>query len=444
MDFFQRFKNWLSEPINGYVIGIFRVIFGLFMAYEIANYLFMGMVHSFFVSPKLNFPYEGFEWLRPLPAPLMNGVLYIMLACAFLMMFGVFMKWAARLFAVLYLYVFLLEKSLYNNHIYLFILLAILLSFTNADQFWSLRKRKLPGMVVPRWQQFILGAQVMCVYFFASLVKMRSDWWVLKQPIRTIAESLPANSSLGAFYKSELGMNVMVYLGFSLDFFAPLLLWYKPLRKWAILPFALFHYSNSRIFGDIGIFPYIMMAALILYFELEEIPVLRRWFPKLTDKTRVLIQPVIGKATLGFLLVYFAFQLLFPLRGYFLPNDLDYTTIGNRFAWRVKADSRQISELRFVLKDPDSGKEGDINYQTMVNNVQMQAMLYDPRMIRSFAQWIQLQGVKNGLPNAQVYAKIKFSLNGRPPHYFVNPDVDMVRVPYSPYQVLDWVMPIVD
>ena len=126
----------MSEPINGYVIGIFRAIFGLFMAYEIANYLFMGMVHSFFVSPKLNFPYEGFEWLRPLPAPLMNGVLYIMLACAFLMMFGVFMKWAARLFAVLYLYVFLLEKSLYNNHIYLFILLAILLSFTNADQFW--------------------------------------------------------------------------------------------------------------------------------------------------------------------------------------------------------------------------------------------------------------------------------------------------------------------
>ncbi len=442
MAYINRFKSWLSEPINGFVIGLFRVFYGLFMAYEIANYLFTGMVNAFFVSPKLNFPYEGLEWLKPLPAPILTGILYIMLACAFLIMFGVIMKWAARLFAVCYLYIFLLDKCLYNNHIYLFILLAILLSFTNADQFLSLRKRKLPGITIPRWQQFILAAQVMCVYFFASLVKMRSDWWALKQPVISIAESIPADHFLASFYKSELGINTMVYLGFGLDFFAPLLLWYKPLRKWAIIPFALFHFSNSRIFGDIGIFPFIMMAALILYFEMEEIPLLRKWFPKLTLKNTALATPVIGKITLTFLIAYFTFQLLFPLRGLFLPNDLDYTTIGNRFSWRVKADSRVPSEFTFILKDPDSGKEGEINYRTMINNVQIQAMLYDPRMIRSFALWIQQQGIKNGLPNAQVYAKIKFSFNGRPPQYFVNPEVDMVRVSYSPFKTLNWVLPI--
>jgi len=442
MAYINRFKSWLSEPINGYIIGLFRVIYGLFMSYEVANYLFTGMVHSFFVSPKLNFPYEGFEWLKPLPAPVLNLLLYVMLACALLIMFGVMMKWAARLFAVCYLYIFFLDKSLYNNHIYLFILLAILLSFTNADQFLSLRKRKLPGITVPRWQQFILAAQVMCVYFFASLVKMRADWWVLKQPARMVAESIPPNSFLASFYKSELGINAMVYLGFSLDFFAPLLLWYKPLRKWAIIPFALFHYSNSKIFGDIGIFPFIMMSALILYFEMEEIPLLRRWFPKLTQKNMALAHPIVGRMTLTFLIVYFAFQLLFPLRGLFLPNDLDYTTIGNRFSWRVKADSRTVSEFKVILKDPVSGQEGEVNYRGMVNNVQIQSMLYDPRMIRSFAQWIQEQSAKNGLPNAEVYAKIKFSLNGRPPQYFVNPDMDMAKVNYTPFGKLDWVLPV--
>ncbi|MBK6994068.1 MAG: HTTM domain-containing protein [Lewinellaceae bacterium] len=442
MAYINRFKSWLSEPINGFVIGLFRVFYGLFMAYEIANYLFTGMVNAFFVSPKLNFPYEGLEWLKPLPAPILTGILYIMLACAFLIMFGVIMKWAARLFAVCYLYIFLLDKCLYNNHIYLFILLAILLSFTNADQFLSLRKRKLPGITVPRWQQFILAAQVMCVYFFASLIKMRGDWWTLKQPVRTIAESIPADRFLAAFYKSEVGINTMVYLGFGLDFFAPLLLWYKPFRKWAIIPFALFHYSNSRIFGDIGIFPFIMMAALILYFEMEEIPLLRKWFPKLTPKNTVLATPVIGKITLTFLLAYFTFQLLFPLRGLFLPNDLDYTTIGNRFSWRVKADSRVPSEFVFILKDPVSGKEGEINYRTMVNNVQIQAMLYDPRMIRTFAQWVHQQGIKNGIPDVLVFAKIKFSFNGRPPQYFVKPDVDMSKVPFSPFEKLDWVVPV--
>ncbi|MDO8368109.1 MAG: HTTM domain-containing protein [Saprospiraceae bacterium] len=440
MTYINKFKNWLSEPINGYIIGLFRVIFGLFMTYEIANYLFTGMVNAFFVSPKLNFPYEGLEWLKPLPAPALTGVLYVMLVCAFLITFGLLMKWSARLFAVLYLYMFLLDKSLYNNHIYLFILLAVLLSFTNADQFLSLRKRKLPGITVPRWQQFMLAAQVMCVYFFASLIKMRTDWWVLKQPVRMISEAMPADGFLASFYKSELGINTMVYLGFSLDFFAPLLLWYKPLRKWAIIPFALFHYSNSRIFGDIGIFPFLMMAALILYFEMEELPLLRRWFPKVTQKNTALAQPIIGKWTLGFLVAYFVFQLLFPLRGLFLPNDLDYTTIGNRFSWRVKADARTVSEFEFILKDPVSGQEGEINYRGMINNVQIQAMLYDPRMIRSFAHWIHEQGGKNGLPNAEVYAKIKFSLNGRPPQYFVNQDMDMAKVGYSPYEKLDWVL----
>jgi len=442
MAYLYKFKNWISEPINGYIIGLFRVIYGLFMAYEVANYIFTGMVNAFFVSPKLNFPYEGLEWLKPLPAPALNALLYIMLACAFLIMFGVFMKWAARLFAVFYIYIFLLDKSLYNNHIYLFILLAVLLSFTNADQFLSLRKRKLPGITVPRWQQFILAAQVMCVYFFASLIKMRADWWVLKQPVRTISEAIPPDHFLASFYKSEIGINTMVYLGFSLDFFAPILLWYKPLRKWAVIPFALFHYSNSKIFGDIGIFPFIMMSALILYFEMEEIPLLRRWFPKLTQKNSAWVQPIMGKWMLGFLTLYFTFQLLFPLRGLFLPNDLDYTTIGNRFSWRVKADARVPSEFTFILKDPDSGKEGEINYRSMVNNVQIQAMLYDPRMIRTFAQWIHEQGIKNGLPNAEVYAKIKFSLNGRPPQYFVNPAMDVARVNYSPFEKLEWVLPV--
>jgi len=442
MTYLHKFKNWLSEPINGYVIGLFRFFYGFFMAYEVGNYIFTGMVQSFFVSPKLNFPYEGLEWIKPLPAPLLNGILYTMLACAFLIAFGVFMKWAARLFAVSYLYMFLLDKSLYNNHIYLFILLAVLLSLTNADQFLSLRKRKLPGIVVPRWQQFILAAQVMCVYFFASLIKMRADWWVLKQPARMISESIPADSFLAPMYKSELGINLMVYLGFSLDFFAPLLLWYKPFRRWAVIPIALFHYSNSIIFGDIGIFPFVMICALILYFEWEEIPVLRRWFVQSSPSKTALAQPVIGKLTLGFLIAYFTFQLLFPLRGLFLPNDLDYTTIGNRFAWRVKADSRVVSEFKLVLKDPVSGKEGDINFPTMINNVQIQAMRYDPRMIKTFAQRIHTEAVKNGIPNAEMYAKIKFSYNGRPPQYFVDPTVDMIKVGYSPFEKLTWVLPI--
>ncbi|MCB0524204.1 MAG: HTTM domain-containing protein [Saprospiraceae bacterium] len=442
MTIYNKFKNWLSAPVNGHVIGLFRIIYGLFMIKEIWRYISDKMVKTFFVDPKVNFPYDGLEWLKPMSASSLELILKAMVFCAVLITLGVVMKWAARLFALMYAYIFLLDTSLYNNHIYLFILLAVLLSFTDADQFLSLRKRKLPGIAVPRWQQFMLGAQVMCVYFFASLVKMRADWWVLHEPVKSIAASIPESSWLAPLYKSEMGLNMMVYLGFGLDFFAPLLLWYKPLRNWAVIPFALFHYSNSQIFGDIGNFPFMMMAALILYFEMEEIPFLKKWFPVLDKKNRALASPVIGNFTRVFLILYFTFQVLFPLRGLFLPNDLDYTTIGNRFSWRVKADSRVVEEYKFILKDPVSGREGEINLPTKVNNVQAQAMLYDPRSIRRFAQLIHEQSVKNNIPNAQLIGKIKFSLNGRPAQYFVDPEVDLMKVEYSPFKRLEWVVPL--
>jgi hypothetical protein len=78
----------------------------------------------------------------------------------------------------------------------------------------------------------------------------------------------------------------------------------------------------------------------------------------------------------------------------------------------------------------------------MVNNQQIRTMTYDPRTILAFAQMIHNNAVKNGIPKAQVFAKIKFSLNGRPAQYFVNPDVDMVTASYSPFKKLDWVMPL--
>ncbi|HLP95248.1 MAG TPA: HTTM domain-containing protein [Saprospiraceae bacterium] len=98
--------------------------------------------------------------------------------------------------------------------------------------------------------------------------------------------------------------------------------------------------------------------------------------------------------------------------------------------------------MKFVLKDEVSGKVGEINYRYMVNSVQVQAMLYDPRMVRRFTQWVLQQGAKKGTPNARVYVKIKFSYNGRPQEYFVDPERDLARVPYSPFEKFDLMVPV--
>jgi hypothetical protein len=431
-------------------------MFGLFMVFNTMNYYRMGLIEKGLLAPKVLFKYDGFEWLHPLSQPAMLAVLALSGISAMLMAAGVLFRWACWGFALSLSFIFFQEKSYYNNHIYLFILLAVLLSFTHADRFLSLRSKNTPlwkgaglpavwkeagGQNVPRWQQFILQAQIVIVYFFGGVAKMKGDWLIRKEPATSMVNFLSESHWLAPFFKNDFTVNVLTYGGFLLDILAPLLLLYKPFRRWALIPFVLFHLANSLIFDDIGIFPFVMLAAMILFYETHELPLLRRLVASGKSIESAALPPTSTLAR-NFLVAYFIFQLLFPLRGFFLPNQLDYTTIGNRFSWRMKADTRQIEEMKFFLQHPVSKQELPVNIQTFVNEMHISAMAQDPRAVMAFARMLQEEALKQGMPQMLVKARIQIRYNGRPPQYFVNPDVDLASVTYSPFRKLEWVVPL--
>lgn len=455
MGIIQKFKNWLSESVDGHVLGLFRLMYGLFMVYNTYYYYKIKLIGQGLLAPKVLFKYEGLEWLHPLSQPAMLAVLALMGLAAALIAAGVFFRAACWIFALSLSFIFFQEKSYYNNHIYLFILLAVLLSFTHADRFLSLRsKNREAGGRVPRWHQFILQAQIVIVYFYGGIVKMKPDWLLRKEPATSMAGFFPADHWLAPIIKTDFTINMLTYGGFLLDILAPLLLWYKPLRRWALIPFVAFHFANSRIFDDIGIFPYMMLAALILFFETKELPWLRKLAepsspPKqrkqktqLAETARFSENP--SPRWVKFALIgYFTFQLLFPLRGFFLPNQLDYTTIGNRFSWRMKADTRQIEEMKFFVQDPVTKQEANVEIQTFVNEMQINTMAHDPRAVAAFARALKKEVMRRGAsPSVMVKANIRLRYNGRPAQYFVKPDVDLASVPFGPFKKLDWVVPV--
>nr|MBP6826428.1 HTTM domain-containing protein [Saprospiraceae bacterium] len=325
----EKFKHWLSETIDGHVLGLFRLVFGSFMVYNTYSYYRLGLIESGLLAPRILFKFEGFGWLHPLPEPFMLAIMALMGLSALLIAAGVLFRWACWGFALSLSFFLFQEKSYFNNHIYLFVLLGVLLSFTNADHFISLRRgRRFDA--VPRWQQFILQAQVMIVYFYGGITKLKPDWLINREPVASMSSIFPAGHWLAPVFKSDAMVNVLTYGGFLLDILAPILLWYKPVRRWALPVFIGFHLSNSRIFNDIGIFPFLMLSALILYFETEEVPFLRR-LSKAGAATSSGFWPETGIVTRNALIVYFAFQLLFPFRGFFLPNPMDWTGIGKNF-----------------------------------------------------------------------------------------------------------------
>jgi len=431
------FKKYLTGSIDGRVLGLFRVLFGLVMVMEMIYYIHIDLVKNMYVLPSVQFSYDGFTWLKPLSEPMMDGIVWILLGFALLMTLGFWFKWAARLFAIGYSYLFLLDKSIYNNHIYLYILLAIMLSFTDADQFLAVRKRK-ELRAIPRWQQWIFQFQIVIVYFFAGVVKLKYDWFVLHEPVKTMLKNIQPSHYLFGFAKLEWVEYFFVYGGVLLDLASPLLLWHKPIRKWAIYLFVLFHITNSQIFDDIAFFPVAMLSTLIIFYEWSSFP---KWIRSLMGGDSQLAGASRGLGSNRWLWAgYFGIQLLFPLRGFFLPNDLDWTTIGNRFSWRVKMDTRSTYELEYYVHFGD-GQISRVDINSFVNTHQMRLLSHDPRAVQELAIAIKRAVIEQGGSVKAVKARIILARNGRPPQLFIDPEVDLTRVHYSPLKKLEWVVP---
>ena len=64
-----RLTSFLNEPVDAASVEVFRLAFGLIIAFECVRYLQLGVVHSHFIEPRVFFRYPGFGWL---PAPLLG------------------------------------------------------------------------------------------------------------------------------------------------------------------------------------------------------------------------------------------------------------------------------------------------------------------------------------------------------------------------------------
>lgn len=441
MNWSSKLRTYLSAPIPGHVVGLFRIIFGGFMVYEMIDYIQIDLVTNAFVLPKIQLEY--FDFIKPLPTAVLHGMLYTMLVCAALIALGVLFRPACFVFGSFYLYFLLLDKGIFNNHLYLFILLAFVLGFTHADRFLSLsnlwRKQGTSDLMVQRWEVFIFQLHFAIVYFYGGLAKLNPDWLLHYQPVKRMIEVYPDTGLLAKWLKLGFQPPLLSYGGLIFDLVVPFLLWWKPTRKWTLIPLVYFHISNTLTFDDIGIFPYIMLASTAIFFEVGELPILRNLAKSSQRKVVLLDSPSWSKQVL---LAYVVFQLLFPFRGLFLPNPVNWTMIANRFAWRMKSQSRELTEMVFTIQDGPTGQRMPVDIKTFINTMQINAVAHDVAAVASVARGLARIGKEKGMADPLVHASIKVKWNGRPPANTVNPEVELSTMRVNPFKKLDWVMPM--
>ncbi len=144
---------------------------------------------------------------------------------------------------------------------------------------------------------------------------------------------------------------------------------------------------------------------------------------------------------LGFIVVWLAFQVLFPLRHLLYPGSPSWTEQGHRFAWQMKLRDKD-AKATFFVRDPATGREWRVAPERYLLRHQAREMESRPDMILQFAHHLaRVWAEQREIPGVEVRARVCASLNGRKPALLIDPQRDLARVEHS-LRHADWILPL--
>lgn len=427
-------QTYLGTYEDNSPLVIFRVFFGLLLSAESFGAIFTGWVHETFIEPQFTFTIIGFEWLQPLHGDGMIYYFVVMGLMGLLISLGLFYRAATFTFLGMWTVIYMMQKSHYNNHYYLLILLTAAMLILPAhkrfslDAKWGFTFSSNSCVRMCRWF-FIL--QLMIVYCFASLHKMNPDW-ILGKPLDLWFAYKTDYWLIGSLLAKEWMPLVIAWGGIIYDGTIVFLLLNKKTRAWGFGLSVFFNLFNSAVF-QIGIFPYLMIALTIFFFPPDQIRAI--FFRK---KQRIYpVRHSLSKGWILFLIFYFALQLYLPLRNYRFEGKPSWTEEGHRLAWRMML-RRKSGHTKFEIVDKQTHVRQTVNLQEYLTPNQRSSMTGQPDMIWQFAQYLKMKFAQEG-KEIQVYADAKVSLNGHIHRRLIEPDVDLVAVPWERWRHAKWI-----
>lgn len=432
-------------PVDNASLMVFRMAFGIAVACYAWKTMTTPVIVADYIQPKFHLAYFGFEWVRPWPG---DGM-YLQFLALFAAGVGVALGWWYRLSALVLLVTFthgfLIERTQYNNHYYLMILLAFLANVIPLHRGWSLDSVRHPrrySPVLAQWMLWLVRFQIGVVYFFGGIAKFDADW-LGGQPMGMWLAAKTHLPLIGPLLASTWVAPVFSVGGLLIDLLAvPLLLWKRTrLAMFGVL--VMFHLLNSVLF-TIGLFPWLMIVETMIFFppdwprKLFGIPNRWRRRPAAPDRRWTWQQTAVA-VLLG---LYVGVQLLVPLRHRLSSGNPSWTEHGQLFAWRMML-RQKLTAIRFYGTNPATGQTGVIDITRLLNLRQAGQMSRDPDLIVHFARLLADDFRRKGVPNMQIRAKVLASLNGRKPQLLIDPIVDLAqeRRRLAPQT---WVMPLTE
>lgn len=440
----SRLTFYFSTHVDNSALIVFRIIFGFLIFLESIGAIFTGWVKETFIDPTYHLPFIGFEWLQPLPGYGMYGYYLVMATFGLMVMLGLFYRFSIAAFTCMWTVTYLMQKFNYNNHYYLLILLCILMMLVPANQYASLdvkRKPVIKSLTCPRWCLWVFIIQLWLVFTYAAIAKIQPDW-LSARPVSLWFQYKTDYPIIGPLLATNWIKWVVAYGGIFFDLFiVPLLLW-KRTRVLAFIASLVFHGFNSAVF-QIGIFPYLMIAADVFFFEPEKV---RKFFFKnkpsvQTNTNSPTAYSLPNTIVAGILAIFFVLQIALPLRHLFFPGDVNWTEEGHRMSWRMMLRSKG-GNLYFKLRNSQTKEEWNVYMSEYLTDVQAADVATHPDMIWQFVQLLKKMYAAKGIQQLGIYAVSEASLNGRPYQTFIDPTIDLARVEWKPFTHSHWILPM--
>jgi vitamin K-dependent gamma-carboxylase len=422
---------------------LFRIIFGFLLLYSAITKMLSGYISDVFIKPPFTFNFIGFDFLQPLPGNGMYWYFGAMAVLSLLVMVGGWYRFAIIGHTLLWVGIYLMQKSYYNNHYYLILLLSFLLIFMPAHRYCSLDVKRgavAPTLTCPQWVSWLFIGQVAIVYFYAGIAKLNPDW-LSGRFLATQLSKTGTQPIIGALFKHHLFHLLVSYGGVAFDLLiVPLLLW-PATRRFAFLFSCFFHLFNAYTLR-IGIFPYLSIALLLFF--LNPAAVGRFFFRRRTPVVARPLQPA-GNLLHHKLIVcacalYLFIQLVLPMRSWFYPGNVDWTEEGYRMSWKMMSRTK-TGRIHFKVIDPVTRQQWIVDPATTFPGYHARYVAVLPDFAWQYAQHLQKEFTARGYPNAQVYAIGSVSLNRRAPRPLIDSTVNLAAVKWQPFSHATWILP---
>lgn len=432
-------RHWfrfLQEPVDAASLGVFRIVFGLMMAWDAVRYVQHGWVEEYFLLPKVHFTYLFFGFVHPWPGPWMYAHVGLVAVAGLLVGIGLFYRVAAVVLFLSYTYVFLLEKSVYMNHHYLMVLLAFLLLWMPAHHAFSLDRLRTPSLPgsVPRWCVLLLRFQLFVVYFYGAIAKLNADWLAGEPMYSELVRHGPDVPEIATHFPPALLAYAIAYGGILVDASVPILLCFRRTRWLGFASAVVFHALNE-VFLRIGVFSYLMTGAITIFFP-PDWP--RRAWRRLGGTVAAPAPPssaAVRSSTpslvlLAALHLYVLLQLVVPLRHWLYPGGVSWTEEGHRFSWHMKLRKKR-SRVTIYATDPATGRRWVVDPNQDLRPRQVRKLYTFPDILVQYAHYKRDQLRAQGIEDPIITTDWFCSLNGGPYERLIDPNVNLATVELS-------------